>query len=173
MWRYFVYFSLKKELYSRCVASILIGLHALWRNQSLKGKFGRLCFLGTLPLNPRRPCVKHFTTFYALLKHVSPMGDYFTPKGHFFALGPVFCALVREEAIFVVCKRCANKGFACMCKEKVFFTTAMNTDLMKIHFHMTRHLWISYMVTNLCIYHIQSENLENILCIWLNWYVNY
>ena len=48
MWRYFVYFSLKKELYSRRVASILIGLYALWRNQSLKGKFGRLCFLGTL-----------------------------------------------------------------------------------------------------------------------------
>ena len=25
----------------------------------------------TAPLKPRRPCVKHFTTFYALLKHVS------------------------------------------------------------------------------------------------------
>ena len=48
VWRYFVHFSLKKELYSRRVASILIGLHALSRNQSLKGKFGRLCFLGTL-----------------------------------------------------------------------------------------------------------------------------
>ena len=24
----------------------------------------------TAPLKPRRPCVKHFTTFYALLKHV-------------------------------------------------------------------------------------------------------
>ena len=33
----------------------------------------------TAPLNPRRPCVEHFTTFYALLKHVSPKGDYFTP----------------------------------------------------------------------------------------------
>ena len=39
----------------------------------------------TALLKPRRPCVKHFTTFYALLKHVSPKGDYFTPKGHFFA----------------------------------------------------------------------------------------
>ena len=39
----------------------------------------------TAPLKPRRPCVKHFTTFYALLKYVSPKGDYFTPKGHFFA----------------------------------------------------------------------------------------
>ena len=29
--------------------------------------------------------VKHFTKFYALLKHVSPKGDYFTPKDHFFA----------------------------------------------------------------------------------------
>ena len=33
----------------------------------------------------RRPCVKHFTTLYAPLKHVSPNGDYFTPKGLFFA----------------------------------------------------------------------------------------
>ena len=39
----------------------------------------------TAPLKPRRPCVKHFTTFYALLKHVSPKGDYFTPMSHFFA----------------------------------------------------------------------------------------
>ena len=39
----------------------------------------------TAPLKLRRPCIKHFTTFYALLKHVSPKGDYFTPKGHFFA----------------------------------------------------------------------------------------
>ena len=37
------------------------------------------------PLKPRRPCVKHFTTFYALVKHVSPKDDYFTPKGHYFA----------------------------------------------------------------------------------------
>ena len=39
----------------------------------------------TAPLKPRWPCVNHFTTFYALLQHVSPKGDYFTPKGHFFA----------------------------------------------------------------------------------------
>ena len=39
----------------------------------------------TAPLKPRRPCVKHFTTFYAPLKQVSPKGDYFIPKGHFFA----------------------------------------------------------------------------------------
>ena len=37
----------------------------------------------TAPLKPRRPCVKHFTTFYALVKHVLSKGDYFTPKGHF------------------------------------------------------------------------------------------
>ena len=37
------------------------------------------------PLKSRRPCDKHFTTFYALLKHVSSKDDYFTPKGHFFA----------------------------------------------------------------------------------------
>ena len=39
----------------------------------------------TAPLKPRIPCVKQFTAFYALLKHVSPKGDYFTPKGHYFA----------------------------------------------------------------------------------------
>ena len=39
----------------------------------------------TAPLKPRRPCVNNFTAFYALLKHVSPKGDYFTPKGYFFA----------------------------------------------------------------------------------------
>ena len=27
---------------------------------------------------------------------------------------------MREEAIFAVCKRCANEGFACMCKENVY-----------------------------------------------------
>ena len=70
------------------------------------------------PLKPRRPCVKHFTTFYDL-KHVSPKGDYFTPKGHFLRpIGPLFCALVRELAIFAVCKQCENEVFACMCKEK-------------------------------------------------------
>ena len=37
----------------------------------------------TAPLKPRRPCVKNFTAFYALLKHVSPKGDYFTPEGFF------------------------------------------------------------------------------------------
>ena len=35
------------------------------------------------------------------------------------ALGSLFCALVWEEAISVVCKRCANEGFACMGKEEV------------------------------------------------------
>ena len=41
----------------------------------------------------------------------------YTQGPFFYALGPLFCALVREEAIFAVCKRCANEGFACMCKE--------------------------------------------------------
>ena len=75
----------------------------------------------TAPLKPRRPCVKHFTTFYALLKHVSPKGELFYTQGPFFcSLGPLFCALVREKAIFAVCKRCANEGFACMCKENKY-----------------------------------------------------
>ena len=37
------------------------------------------------PLKLQRPCVKHFTTFNARVKHVSPKGDYFTTKGHYFA----------------------------------------------------------------------------------------
>ena len=36
-----------------------------------------------------------------------------------FTQGRSFCALVRDEPIFAVCKRCANEGFACMCKENV------------------------------------------------------
>ena len=37
----------------------------------------------TAPLKLRRPCVKHFTSFYAPLKHVSPKGDYFHPRAIF------------------------------------------------------------------------------------------
>ena len=33
---------------------------------------------------------------------------------------PLFCALVREEAIFAICKRSENEGFACMSKEKEY-----------------------------------------------------
>ena len=52
--------------------------------------------------------------FYAL-------GPLFYALGPLFCtLGPLFCAMVREEAIFAVCKRCANEGFTCMCKEKDF-----------------------------------------------------
>ena len=45
---YFVYVSLKKKICSRRIAAILIGLHPSWLHQSLKGKFGRLYFPGTL-----------------------------------------------------------------------------------------------------------------------------
>ena len=67
--------------------------------------------------------------FYHILRSIKTrftQGRLFYTQGPFFcALGPLFCALVREEAIFAVCKRCANEGFACMCKEKkVFFTHA-------------------------------------------------
>ena len=37
-WRYFVYFSLKKERYSRRVASILIALYSSWLEPIIKGK---------------------------------------------------------------------------------------------------------------------------------------
>ena len=47
----------------------------------------------------------------------------------FCALGPLFCALVREEAIFAACKRCANEGFACMCKENVIYLTMLCLNL--------------------------------------------
>ena len=46
---------------------------------------------------------------------------FYTQAPLFCALGPLFCALVREKAIFAVCQRCANESFACTCKEKVFF----------------------------------------------------
>ena len=63
--------------------------------------------------------------FYHLLRSIKTrftQGRLFYTQGPFFcALGPLFCALVREEAIFAVCKRCANEGFACMCKENIFF----------------------------------------------------
>ena len=41
-----------------------------------------------------------------------------------FTQGPLFCTLVRQEAIFAVCKRCANEGFACMCQEIVHYDTS-------------------------------------------------
>ena len=53
----------------------------------------------------------------------------FYTQGPFFcALRPLFCALVREEAIFAVCYRCANEGFACMCKEKKCIDLKSDTD---------------------------------------------
>ena len=60
--------------------------------------------------------------FYHILRFIKTRcthGRLFYTQGPFFCtLGLLFCALVREEAIFAVCKRCANKVFACMCKEK-------------------------------------------------------
>ena len=62
--------------------------------------------------------------FYHILRSIKTrftQGRLFYTQGPFFcALGPLFCALVLEEAIFAVCKRCANEGFACMCKENKF-----------------------------------------------------
>ena len=43
-WCYFVYFSLKKELYSRRVASILIGLYPLWLEPIIEGKVRHTLF---------------------------------------------------------------------------------------------------------------------------------
>ena len=61
--------------------------------------------------------------FYHIVRSIETrftQGRLFYTQGPFFcALGPLFCALVQEEAIFAVCKRCANEGFACMCKEKI------------------------------------------------------
>ena len=60
--------------------------------------------------------------FYHILRSIKTrltQERLFYIQGPFFcALGPLFCALVRKEAFFAVCKRCANEGFACMCKEK-------------------------------------------------------
>ena len=60
----------------------------------------------------------------------------FTHGRLFCALGPLFGALVRGEAIFDVCKRCANEGFACMCKEKISFlanVVEFNESLAYLH----------------------------------------
>ena len=73
------------------------------------------------------------SAFYHILRSIKTrftQGRLFYTQGPFFCtLGPLFSALVREEAIFAVCKRCANEGFACLCKEKDFsavqFVTAV------------------------------------------------
>ena len=46
---------------------------------------------------------------------------FYTQGSLFCAAGPLFCSPVREGAIFPVCERCENEGFACMCKEKNVF----------------------------------------------------
>ena len=60
--------------------------------------------------------------FYRILRSIKTRFTqgrlFYTQRPFFCALGPLFCALVREEAIFAVCKWCANEGFACMWKEK-------------------------------------------------------
>ena len=92
----------------------------------------------TASLKSRRPCVKHFTTFYALVgssKTRFTQGRLFYTQGPLFcALGPLFCALVREKAIFAVYKWCANEGFACMCKDKLFFFTHTCQNLVRTPF---------------------------------------
>ena len=63
--------------------------------------------------------------FYHILRSIKTrfiQERLFYTQGPFFcALGPLFFALVREKAIFAVCKWYANEVFACMCKEKDFF----------------------------------------------------
>ena len=75
--------------------------------------------------------------FYHILRSIKTrftQGRLFYTQGPFFCtLGPLFCALVREEAIFAICKRCANEGFACMCKEIVHYdTSAMKRFLTSV-----------------------------------------
>ena len=41
----------------------------------------------------------------------------------FCALVTLFCYIVRESAIFAACTRCANDGFAWICKEIVSYVT--------------------------------------------------
>ena len=76
--------------------------------------------------------------FYALVKH-SIQGPLFC------ALGPLFSALVREEAIFAVCKRCANEGFACMCKEKfIFFRLRQNGQILRVQWEREMPIFIFF-----------------------------
>ena len=45
------------------------------------------------------------------LSRLESLSSHTCYTSYFYAQGPLFCALVREEAIFVVCKWCANEGF--------------------------------------------------------------
>ena len=67
----------------------------------------------TPPLKPRRPCVKHFTTFYGLLKHVSPKGDYFTPKVNFLRPRAIILRTGARRGLFRCLWTVRKRGF-CM-----------------------------------------------------------
>ena len=108
-------------------------LHEQWANRPC-GLMYRIIFFFTNSCEPElahrlRTSCGHTETvcqaFYHILRSTKTrctQGRLFYTQGRLFcALEPLFCALVREEAIFAVCKRCANEGFACICKEKEFF----------------------------------------------------
>ena len=60
----------------------------------------------------------------------------------------IICAFFKyefwEEAIFAVCKRCANEGFACMCKEKKFYYEKSNIFTSRIVLPEEVNLWFYY-----------------------------
>ena len=79
--------------------------------------------------------------FYQILRSIKTrftQRRLFYTQGPFFcALGPLFCALVRDEAIFAVCKRCANEGFACMCKEKYNMPFGMDACIAAVRAYVS------------------------------------
>ena len=103
---------------------------------------------------------------------------FYTHEPFICALGPLFCALMREEAIFAVCKRCANEGFACICKEnifnqilvkKLFFRCILygkfcQNDLMKIVEYISKHSCFPNVTNMLQWQLIPSLSGEKISC---------
>ena len=80
--------------------------------------------------------------FYHILRSINP-------RAFFCALGLLFCALVREEAIFAVCKRCANEGFTCMCKEKSILLLYISVSMFSLEFGKIYQIFLISSVSEL------------------------
>ena len=81
----------------------------------------------------------------------------------FRALGLLFCALVQEEAIFTVCKRCANRILhACIKKTyircKTYFLPFFKCNLFNII-----KLQNNINLRNIVHYFLLSDNIEKLM----------
>ena len=86
---------------------------------------------------------------------------FYTQGPLFCALGPLFYALVREEDTFAVCKRCANEGFACMCKEKYIFPTFLRQKV--VYFTYVYIFYILYI-----FFHVFRKINRKLLLLYTN-----